>query len=95
MSITASITFVSNKKPSRNGGYYYLVCFKTCPDSRALRSYVDPDCRNFSRWREVFAKFQEGKPVTLTGLVEKGDPNLGLINADSFFEEVTSDTKED
>lgn len=95
MSITASITFVSNKKPSRNGGYYYLVCFKTCPispDSRALRSYVDPDCRNFSRWREVFAKFQEGKPVTLKGLVEKGE---GLINADSFFEEVETTTEEE
>ena len=67
-----------NKRPSRYGGYFYLVCFKGL-DGKSYISYIYPKMRNYSRWKKVL-----DTGITLSGLrLVRGKKNL--IDADSRF----------
>ena len=66
------------KKPSRYGGFYYLLCFKNL-EGKSYISYIYEKMRNFSRWKKVL---KEG--ITLKGLKLVRGKNK-LIDADSRF----------
>lgn len=66
------------KKRSRYGGYYYLVCFKSL-EGKSFISYLYPRMRNFCRWKKVL-----NVGTTLSGLrTVKARKNI--IDADSRF----------
>jgi len=78
--ITATIIKIQ-KKPSRYGDKFYLVCFKDL-EGNSYISYLYPKMRNFSRWKKVLSVGS-----VLSGLhTIKGRKNI--IDADSRFVEV-------
>ena len=67
-----------NRKKSRYGGYYYLVCFKSLSGKSCI-SYIYEKMRNDSRWKKVL---NVGTILSSLKTV-KGKSNI--VDADSKF----------
>jgi len=79
MIITAKLLKVV-KHPSRYGGYFYYLFFKSS-DGKSFRSCLHSKCINFQRWLKVLSDFSKGQEIWLTNLITKGK----IIDADSDF----------
>jgi len=78
--MTAEIIKIQ-KRPSKYGGFFYLVCFKGL-NGQSYISYIYPKMRNYARWKKVL-----DVGITLSGLhLVKGKRNL--VDADSRFVKV-------
>ena len=81
--MTAEIIKIQKKK-SRYGGYYWLVCFKSLSGKSCI-SYIYERMRNYSRWKKVL---NVGNILSSLKTV-KGKPNI--VDADSRFVLVKGD----
>jgi len=79
----AEITKIK-KKPSRYGGYFYYVFFKS-NKGKSYYSCLYPKMRNFIRWRKVL------KVGTLLKNLHLVRGHKNIIDADSKFKVINND----
>ena len=71
---------------SKYGGYIYQGTFIS-EDLDIAHTYIDPNNRNYARWRETIGLFNQGRAVFVKGIVIKDEffrrTDEPVINADS------------
>jgi hypothetical protein len=78
MEIEAQISWISEFRKSKKGGYYRLATFKISGSGKKQpKVYLDNQCRNYKRWEPLL---YEGN--MLAGLIWKYEAE-GIIDADS------------
>ena len=67
------------KQPSKYGGYFYYIYFKSEETGKSYKTCVAENYRNYKNWKSIIETFDRSKRT----LIENVRINNNLIDADS------------
>ncbi len=68
------------KRPSKYGGFFYYIYFKSLNEGNSYKTCVAENYRNYKNWKNIIQEFYKTKKVLITNVEINGN----LVNADSI-----------
>ena len=67
------------RQPSKYGGYFYYIYFKSVEEEKSYKTCVAESYRNFKNWRSIIETFDSSKKTIIDNVRITGN----LVDADS------------